>query len=356
LDALGAEIQVVADIAEVPRALPLPQLPVIGDIPALILPAVSLAFVGLVQGAGVSAGFPNADGSVGDTSRDFVGQGAGNVASGLFQGMPVGGSMSATSLTVAAGATTRGALLVAGVVMALVVLALGEVVERIAMPSLAALLIVVGIGTIKPATVVSVAKTGTVQLTVMTTTLVLTMLIPLQYAVVVGVAISVTLFVGRQSSRLTTKRLVFGDERAWREVDPPDAVGAHEVVVLQPYGSVFFAAAPMLEEQMPDVGPSSRNSVVILRLRGIDDAGATLMDVLRRYAASLTAVGSKLVLVTDNPRVIRQLEVSGTLATIGVDNVYLGSEWVGRTVREAHRDALRWIESRRGAGPSPEGS
>lgn len=44
--------------------------------------AMSLAFVGLVQGAGISASFPNADGSFPDPSRDFVGQGVGNVASG----------------------------------------------------------------------------------------------------------------------------------------------------------------------------------------------------------------------------------------------------------------------------------
>ena len=66
-------------------------------------PAVSLAFVGLVQGAAVSAGFPNPDGSPTDASLDFVGQGAGNVLAGLFQGMPVGGSMSASSLVVQAG-------------------------------------------------------------------------------------------------------------------------------------------------------------------------------------------------------------------------------------------------------------
>ena len=47
------------DVAEVPRSLPLPTLPVLGDLFVLIVPALSLAFVGLVQGAGVSAGFPN---------------------------------------------------------------------------------------------------------------------------------------------------------------------------------------------------------------------------------------------------------------------------------------------------------
>ena len=103
------DIQQVADIADVPRSLPFIAAPSLGDIGVLIVPAVSLAFVGLVQGAGVSAGFPNEDGAPQNESQDFVAQGAANVAAGLFRGMPVGGSMSASSLMATAGARTRAA-------------------------------------------------------------------------------------------------------------------------------------------------------------------------------------------------------------------------------------------------------
>ena len=90
-----------------------------------MVPALSLAFVGLVQGAAISANFPNPDGRYPDASRDFIGQGAANVVAGLFRGMPVGGSMSASSLNKAAGAGSRTALMIAGVVMAVVILAFG---------------------------------------------------------------------------------------------------------------------------------------------------------------------------------------------------------------------------------------
>ena len=199
-------------------------MPVFRDIPMLIIPALSLAFVGLVQGAGVSAGFPNEDGSAQNESQDFVGQGAGNIAAGLFQGMPVGGSMSASSLVASAGAKTRAAAFFAAGVMAVVILLFGGIIELVAMPSLAGLLIVVGVGTIRPARIMSVAKTGPVPLTVMSITLVLTMVIPLQYAVLVGVGISVILFVLRQSTRLVTRRLVFHDDGRVEEVDPPETV------------------------------------------------------------------------------------------------------------------------------------
>jgi SulP family sulfate permease len=260
--------------------------------------------------------------------------------------MPVGGSMSASSLVVAAGARTRLALLAAGAVMATVIVAFGDLVGHVAMPALAGLLIVVGIGTIKPNQVATLARTGPVPLTVMATTLVLTMLIPLQYAVLVGVAISLILFVAQQSTRLTTKALELTDDGRIREAEPPPVVPPGQVVVLQPYGSLFFATVPTLEQQMPTVGADSADSVVILRIRGVDDVGATLIDVLTRYARALTAAGSKLMLVTDNERIHRQLQVTGAIDAIGEDNLYRGNEWVGDTVRQAHSDAQRWVHER----------
>jgi len=70
------------------------------------------------------------------------------------------------------------------------------------------------------------------QLTVMVTTLVLTMLIPLQFAVLAGVGIATILHVIRQSNQLTVKRIVVSDEGRLREVDPPPEVPGGEVVVL----------------------------------------------------------------------------------------------------------------------------
>jgi SulP family sulfate permease len=117
-----------------------------------------------------------------------------------------------------------------------------------------------------------------------------------------------------------------------------------------PYGALFFATASTLLEQMPAVTPDSRNSVVILRIRGADDAGATLIDILHRYAASLREVDSKLVIVTDNRRIIRQLRVTGTTEVIGADNVYRSTAFLGETTRRAYSDATEWVASHAAAG------
>jgi SulP family sulfate permease len=342
-----ADVATLNDLGVVPRSLPLPHLPLFRLVPSLLLPALSLTFVGLVQGAGISANFPNPDGTYPDASRDFVGQGAANVAAGVFQGMPVGGSLSASSLNKAAGARSRQALVIASAVMAVVIVAFGSLVGGIAMPALAGLLMLIGYRTIKPADLQSVWRTGAVQKAVLLTTFALTMVIPLQYAVLVGVGLSVILHVVRQSNQITIKRRQVDPEGHLIETDPPEQLPANEVVVLQPYGSLFFAAAPVFDSGLPAPTETSRNSVVIIRLRGRGDLGTTFMDVLSRYAEALAAVGSKLMIVSANERIREQLDVTGITAAIGPENVYKGDERVGASVERAQADAAAWVEANR---------
>ena len=343
-------VALVRDLSEIPRALPLPQAPMLRLVPSLVVPALSLAFVGLIQGAAISANFPNPDGRYPDVSRDFIGQGAANVIAGIFRGMPVGGSMSASSLNKAAGARSRMSLMIAGVVMAVVIIAFAGLVGYIAMPALAGLLMLVGYRTIEPDDLRSVWKTGAVQKAVLLTSFVLTMVIPLQYAVLVAVGLSVILHVVRQSNQVTVKRWLLDPDGNLIETDPPAQLPANEVVALQPYGSLFFAAAPVLEAQLPATDGAGRNSVVILRLRGRTDLGTTVMDVLRRYAQALVATGSKLVIVSASERIQEQLRVTGVTDLITPQNIYSGDERVAATLKRAYADAMTWIEQNQLAG------
>jgi len=340
-------VATLSDVAEVPRSLPRPELADFGLVIPLLIPALSLAFVGLVQGAGISANFPNPDGTYPDASRDFVGQGAANIACGLLQGMPVGGSMSATSLVKSAGARSKQALFIAAVVMAFVIVAFGSLVSHIALPALAGLLMLVGYRTVNPHDIRSVVKTGRVQAVVLAVTFCLTLFIPLQYAVVVGVGMSILLHVVSQSNQVHVKQRLYGDDGSIREVEPPIVLPPDTVLVLQPYGSLFFASAAVFKKALPAVEPTSTNSVVILRLRGRSDLGRTFMDVLGRYAESLAAVHSKLVIVSANDQLIDQLSATHVLDIVQRENVYEGDEWVGRTVRRAHDDALMWVDANR---------
>lgn len=333
LDDLGVELQ----------GLPALTLPSVALVPDLVIPAASLAFVGLVQGAAIAASYGRASGHRGDVSRDFVGQGVANAACAVTGGMPVGGSASASAINLAAGARTRLAPMIAAVVMALVVLLFGSVVGHLAMPALAGLLILVGVRTIKPDAITSVWRSGAVQRTVLALTFVLTMLVPLQYAVLVGVGVSIVLHVVQRSNQVRVRQRIMNAAGDVIETDPVAVVPPGQVVVLQPYGSLFFASAPVFEAALPRIEESSRRSVVILRLRGHMDLGSTVIDVLARYAQQLDAAGSRLVVVSVDGAVLRQLRAGGVLDTIGADSVFVGDERVGAALARAVAEAEAWI-------------
>lgn len=343
----GGSIPVLDDKVTVPNGLPLPVLPSVADIGHLLLPACALAFVGLVQGSGVSASTPTPDGKAPDASRDFIGQGAGNVLSGLFRGMPVGGSMSATALVVAAGARSRAAIFIAGAVMAVTILFAADTVGHVAMPALAGLLLYIGVNTIKPSRVMSVVRSSPAQSVMMAITFALTLVIRLQFAVLIGVALTLLLFVVQQSNRVKIRQMHLDpDGSTLRETDPVPELPADSVTVLQVFGSLFFASAPIFERQLPVVRPDSRHAVVILRLRGIDQIGLSHIRVLLRYAEELRAVDSMLKIVASEDVVLRQLRHGGLTAAIGEDNVYRGTEWIGRALRQAYDDAHRHLRER----------
>lgn len=336
-------VDLVSDVADVPNALPgigLPDLSVVG---ALVVPALSLALVGLVQGAAISGSVPNPDGHYPNASADFRGQGIANLVTGLFRGMPVAGSMSATALVRAAGARTALANLSAAVVMAIVVVGLGPIIGHVTMHALAGLLILVGVRTLKLHDIVMVWRTGPIQASVLGVTFGLTLLIPLQYAVIVGVGLAIILHVARQSNRVVIRRWEFDEHSPLpRETAPPALLEAGETVVLVPYGSLFFAAAPVFKEQLPRVPARCPASVVILRLRGKDELGSTFIMVLERYSTQLREAGGLFLLSGVGPRVHQQLTSTKVMTTIGEDRVFPEAPRVGESLQAAITFAASW--------------
>ena len=325
--------------------MPRPTLPPLSVIPALLIPALSLAFVGLVQGAGISKGFANPDGKFPDSSGDFVGQGAANIAAGFFQGMPVGGSLSATGLLVSSGAKSRFANIFAGITIAVTLLLFGGAVSALAMPALAGLLIVVGFQTLKPDQITMVWKTGNVQRAVMVITFVATLIIPLQYAVLVGVGMAILLFVFRQSNKITIKEWIIRPGELPLEHDAPETVEPARVIVLKSYGSLFFAVAPIFEAQLPTVTEETRNAAVILDLREKSDLGSTFLEVIDRYAGQLRQQESKLMLAGVCKPAREQLRQIGMYESIGGENIFHQSDVVGESLYEAYEEAAKWVES-----------
>jgi SulP family sulfate permease len=150
----------------------------------------------------------------------------------------------------------------------------------------------------------------------------------------------------RQANQVIIKRQYPDPDGHLIETDPPAELPAGEVVVLQPYGSLFFAAAPTFEAQLPAPAGAPGNSVVILRVRGRTDLGTTFMQVLCRYGAALTGTGSKLVIESASEQLQEQLRTAGVTDVVGPENIYSGNKRVGATLKRARGDATAWITDR----------
>ena len=197
-----------------------------------------------------------------------------------------------------------------------------------------------------------VAKTGAVQLVVMLLTFISALFIPLQYAVLIGVGFAVLLYVFHQSNRISVRAWELGPGLYPVECAPPASVPAKKVTILAPYGSLFFAAAPVFRKQLPEVTETSRHAAVILVLRGKKAVGSTFLKVITHYADELARQESMLMLSGVDPNIQEQLERTGMVRHIGRSNVFLMTEVVGQALHEAIEAAETWIAAQPPDAPS----
>ena len=334
-------IALVGDIARIPRSLPSLHLPDLSIVLSLTVPALAIAIIALVQASGVSGSVPNPDGNYPDPSGDFRGQGAGNLAAGLVGGIPVGGSMSGTYLVQSVGGKSRWANIFTGLFTALSILLIGPFIEKIPLPTLAGLLIVVGFSIINVPRIQTVWHTGYIPTTVMVLTFIATLLLPIQVAVALGVVMHLLVQIFRSAEAVRLERVIPLEDGGFAETDLPQVLPSAEIVILQPVGSLFFAGVSELEEKLPEVGDAS-GSVVILRLRDRDAVGSTFIRAIERYTRQLQANTNAMILEGVSQQVLDQLERTELLDLIGESNVYLAKPRFGAALRQALADAERW--------------
>lgn len=318
-------VPLVSSLGPMPDALPRPVLPDLSFVPGLIGPAFALTIIALAQSAGVSQSYVNPNGKYPDASRDFTGQGAANVAGALFQGLPAGGSMSGTALLVKGGARSRWANIFTGLFAAIIILLFGALVGRLAMAALAGLLIVAGFQTIKFGEIRKILNTSKTSSALMIATFIATLIVPLQTAIFFGVALSFAVFAYQQSEAATINEITALENGVAVEQAAPASLTSNKVTLLNTYGSLFFAGARNLEEDLPKV-EGARNAVVILIMRGQAEVGSTLIQVLERYAAALKAGDNTLMLAGVAPHVREQLAETHCIDAIGEENVFLAGK------------------------------
>ena len=325
-------VATVSDIASIPSGFPTLALPQWNLVAAMFPAAAALAIIGLVQGVGVSKTIPNPDGSYPLVSRDFSATGVANVAAGAFHGMPIGGTMSETAVSLKAGARSRWANIFSGGFIILAVLLLADGVGYLAMPAIGALLVIAGIEAIKPARILDVWHSGWEPRVILLVTFIATLVLPVEQAVFLGVALSMLHFIYASSVDVRIVSMTPLDNGSFAEHPAPAQLHAGQTVVLAAYGSLYFAAAATLEKKLPDAAPGA---CVILRLRGVQRAGSTLVTVIEQYAHKLKQRGATLMLAEVSPSLQVQLAKTGTLEICGLDRVFNAEPDVFAATRRA---------------------
>ncbi|MGK8465099.1 SulP family inorganic anion transporter [Nocardia cyriacigeorgica] len=292
----------VSDVGAIPTGFPLPHLPDLSVLsPGLIGGAAAVTIIVLVQGAGVAQSVPNPDGSHSDSNRDFRAQGIGNIAAAVFRGMPVGGSVGQTALNATAGARTRWGAIWSGIWMLAILVVFAPLVGAVPMPTLAAVLIMAAFGALDPVRLSAIWSSGATSRIALVTTFLATLLLPVTAAVGIGVALSLVLQLNREAMDLKVVRLRAEGDRLV-ETQAPRRLVDDEIVILDVYGSLFYAGARTLQARLPDP-KGARSPTVILRLRGRTSVSATFLAVVADFVRRLDEVGGALYLSGVDPRV-----------------------------------------------------
>ena len=348
LAALGVDsVAQVSDVGEIPPGLPMPALPDLSLLsPGLIVGASAIAAIVLVQGVGVAESVPNPGGRPAEADRDFVAQGLANFAAGVFRGLPVGGSVGQTALNVSVGARSRWASVLSGLWMVLILVAFAGVVGKVPMPTLAAVLIMAAIGSVRPHEIVTILRTGREAQIGMVSTFLATLFLPVAAAVGIGVALSLLMQLNREAMDLAVVQLVLQPDGRFVERPAPDRLG-DGVTVLDVYGSLLYAGARTLQARLPNPAGVER-PVVVLRLRGRTTLGATFLVVVARYAQSLAEAGGRLYLSGVDPGLARWFRNSGRIKVDGPVRIVEATDLVGASTAEALNIAETWLVTHEG--------
>jgi SulP family sulfate permease len=226
--------------------------------------------------------------------------------------------------------------------MAVILVAFSGIVGSVVMSTLAAVLIVAAIGSFRTGAVRAILRTGRNSQVGVISTFVATLLLPVAAAVGVGFTIALLLQMNQEALDLRVVELVPEADGRLVQRPAPKRLAARTVVLLDIYGSLYYAGARTLQAHLPDPAGSVHPAVVV-RLRGRTMLGATSFEVLSDYAQRLAAVEGRLYVSGIEPALLRQMRRNRTVERAGDVRVYEASDSIGESSLLAYQDAQTWV-------------
>jgi SulP family sulfate permease len=219
-----------------------------------------------------------------DYNRQCLAEGVGNLVGGFFTALPGSGSLTRSAINYQAGAVTRASGVYAGVIVAVVVLALGPYARFVPKSVLAGLLFITAARLIDWKRLGHAIRASRFDAVLVGATALTAIFISVEDSILVGVALSILLFIPR-ASKLGIRELIVTPEGVVRERQAAEP-RAKSLLIYDIEGDLFFGAAPELErylQQIFDEAERSATTYVVLRLRRTRHPDVVAVELLEQF-------------------------------------------------------------------------
>lgn len=318
-------VEIVKDIQPIEGTLPVFTIPDLIAHPAydltrdLAVGAVALAFLGLIEAASIARSVAASSKQRLNFSREFVGQGASNIVGSFFSCFAGSGSFTRTAVCFKSGGRTRMAAAFSAGWTTVALLALGPVANFIPKAALAGVLIVIAYSMIDKQRLQMTWRSGKNPRMVLVGTLASTLILPLEWAIFVGVFLSLVIVL-RSTGKTDLTQLVARDDSGFDEL-PFQRAAPSPVVIVNMEGDLYFAAAEDLDyELLRCITPETR--VVVLRMKRLRTVGSTAMAMLEHFWSLLRGRDIYLVVCGIEDELEAVLTGSGVRKQIGEQNIF----------------------------------
>jgi SulP family sulfate permease len=286
-------------VGSIPEGLPGFAIPVFdGDVLLqLIASAVVISLIGFMEAIAIAKAMAARTRQRLDTNQELVGQGLSNIVSGFFSGYPVSGSFSRSAVNINAGALTGFSSVVTGAVVGITLLFLTPLLYHLPVATLGAVIILAVINLLKVAPIIHAWRAQPHDAVVSVITFCLTIYLAphLEFGVLMGVLLSLALFVIR-SMRPRVAVLSRYKDGTLRDITVFPLPTSELISVVRFDGSLYFANAGFFEDKILEVvalNPKLR--YIIIDATGINQMDATGEEVLHHLAERLEDHGIEMV-------------------------------------------------------------
>ena len=260
-----------------------------------------------------------ADGMINSKHRsdmELVAQGAGNIASALFGGIPATGAIARTAANIKNGGRTPIAGMVHSVTLIIVLVVLMPYAGMIPMPTIAAILFIVAYNMCQWRTFVHLIKTAPKSdIIVLISTFVLTVIFDLVVAIEIGMVLACLLFIKRMSEETHAESWTYVDDDT-QDVDEQLRKLPLQIRVYEITGPLFFGAADAIEH----IVVKDFTTCLVLRMRSVPAIDSTAMNALQDLICVCESKGITVVFSHVNEQPMKVMQKTGFVELVGEEN------------------------------------